>query len=141
MVNLKSELSKILIVIQPDLTGVQKIKDFESSEQLLSEAEKIVFNDASLVIGDWGYTFNLFSAGYNKINHSVEIYYLIKSKAAEINFISNLSKMQEGLRLNNLSGATIIGKFNVVSKINKLTDTVRYVVIEYSATEFEQRQL
>ena len=132
--NLKHELEAIL----PLTNGVEKVKEYLSTDLALKDAEKLVYNDAALAIGDMYSDKNVFSKGYDKNIYRISILLFIKSLSGETNASENIRIIKEGLRNNPLNSSTVVtSQIENVSERRNLTDRISYFTIEYKVLQYE----
>jgi hypothetical protein len=140
MQNIKSLLETALKSLLVSLEKVDAVKSFPTTEKVLNDAEKIVFKDAAIALGDYSFINELYSIGLDKIRHKVQILYFIKSDIGMQNSGANINLIVAELRNNNFNIPTLLlGNVNASFEYKFLTDRTSYVVMEYSVTEIQER--
>lgn len=140
MENIKELLLEELTTLLPDLTRVDNVKNYLTTDKALADLEKIVFKDAAIALGNYSFENELYGNGWDKIRHRVQIIYLIKSTQAIEDSVSNINAIANALRLNDLDEDSLInGKVEISYEFIQLTDKVSYALLEYTITELESR--
>ena len=140
MQDVKSLLLTELNTLLPDLTRVQNVKSFITTDRALLDVEKIVFKDAAIALGNYSFENELYGNGWDKVRHRVQLLYFIKSTQAIEDASSNLNAIAADLRLNTFNVNELInGKLDISYEFIQLPDKINYAILEYSVVELQSR--
>lgn len=140
MQNIKTLLNEKLNNLVNSLNKVDRVEIFQTSDKALNDCEKIVFKDAAIVLGDYTFKNEFYSVGLDKIRHSVEVLYLMKTDSALELSTDNLNKIISGLRnYNFLVNTLVLGNMSTGFEIRQLTNKISYLTLQYSVIEIYKR--
>lgn len=140
MENIKSLIYTELDTLLPDLQDVQGLKSFITSSKAIDDAEKLVFKDAAIALGDSMFELEVYGKAWDKIRHKVQILYFIKSTRGLEKSTANLNAIAAKLRHNEFDKDNLIkSELNISFEFTQLTDKTYYAIIEYSIIELQSR--
>jgi hypothetical protein len=138
MIDIKPAIVEALLAVQDQFTDVQKVKQFVTSRQVLSDAEKLVFTHSAICIGDISSDKNVLSKAYDQNIYTVELFLLLKSKQSRAVLNENIRVLKEALRGNQLLSSTIVqSSIEQVSELQELTGRISYVKLQYKVQQLE----
>ena len=123
----------IIITALPSYT----VKAFQSTERILRDAEKIVFTDTALALGDTEYSREPFSVAYDKVTTEVEMLFLMKSDLGHSAKDASLEDISQ--KLNHLKLTEPLIVWSVVEKsaaTEHLTDRISYIRLILTVVEY-----
>lgn len=138
MVDIKQALYDSLTLLLPQLTNVAKVRTYLSTDKIIEDAEKLVFTDSALAIGDLISDKGFFSTGYDKNEIDVTIYLLLKNQSARDLADDNIRVIKEHLRNQRLLSSTIVTSH--VSEHGQpidITNRVSYIEINWHVVQLE----
>jgi len=140
MQDIKALLLEDLTTLLPSLEKVQGIKSFITTEKTLQDAEKLVYKDAAIALGDYSFELERYGVAWDKVRHRVQILYFVKSITGLEESVNNLNLLAANLRLNDFDTTSLINGELVVSyQFTQLTDKINYTILEYSIVEIQGR--
>jgi len=140
MQDIKNLVLDSLNTLLPNLDKVQALKSFITTERILLDAEKLVFRDSAIALGDYTFELEKYGVGWDKVRHKLQLLYFVKSKAGLEESVDNLNLIAADLRLNDFDTTTLVnGELQVSYQFTQLTDKINYAILEYSVVEIQSR--